>query len=177
MAVAQSRIARHQRIVDTLERTAVRSQAELLDLLAADGYDVTQATLSRDLVELGAVKVRVGRNLVYAVPGQGGDTTPRVAPEPAEVDAKLRRLCEELLVTAEFSGNLAVLRTPPGAANYLAAAIDKAEVALRQGIIGTVAGDDTLLVISADPAGGEAVAMRLLALAAGSSEGKDPKSE
>ncbi|MDO5629215.1 MAG: arginine repressor [Mobilicoccus sp.] len=167
MAVAQSRVARHQRIVDLLEHTVVKSQPQLLDLLAADGYDVTQATLSRDLVELGAVKVRMGRTLVYAVPAEGGDPTPRPASTADEVDGRLRRLCEELLVTAASSGNLAVLRTPPGAANYLASAIDKTELQRDSGIIGTVAGDDTVLVVTTGADGGAAVAERLLALAAG----------
>lgn len=177
MAVAQSRAARQQRIIEILERTAVRSQPELQELLAADGYEVTQATLSRDLVEVGAVKVRMGRSLVYAVPAEGGDPTPRPAADPAEHDSRLRRLCEELLVTATASGNLAVLRTPPGAANYLASAIDRTEVQRRAGIIGTVAGDDTVLVVAAEADGGALVAERLLALAAGDTDNrKDTRS-
>lgn len=126
---------------------------------------MTQATLSRDLVELGAVKVRRGRTLVYAVPAEGGDMTPRPAIDGAEVDARLRRLCEELLVAAERAGNLVVLRTPPGAANYLASAIDRSAVSQAAGIVGTIAGDDTVLVIAADEAGGAEVVTRMLALA------------
>lgn len=170
MAVAQSRVARRQRIAELLEYTVVKSQPQLLELLAEDGYEVTQATLSRDLVELGAVKVRMGRSLVYAVPAEGGDPTPRPAGTPQEYDLRLRRLCEELLVTATPSGNLVVLRTPPGAANYLASAIDKTEVQRASGIIGTVAGDDTVIVVSADPSGGADIATRLLALAAGTED-------
>ena len=165
MTLAQSRTARHRRIVELLDNVAVRSQAELLTLLAEDGVDVTQATLSRDLVELGAVKVRRGRTLVYAVPAEGGDMTPRPAIDGAEVDARLRRLCEELLVAAERAGNLVVLRTPPGAANYLASAIDRSAVSQAAGIVGTIAGDDTVLVIAADEAGGAEVVTRMLALA------------
>lgn len=164
MVVAQSRTARHARIVDILSRTSVRSQGELLELLARDGHQVTQATLSRDLVEIGAVKVRHGKSLVYAVPGEGGDRTPRPAAEERELDARLRRLCEDLLVTATASANLVVLRTPPGAANYLASAIDRAD---RDDVLGTIAGDDTVLVIATSPTGGRAVAEQLLALAAG----------
>lgn len=165
MTLAQSRTARHRRIVELLDNVAVRSQAELLSLLAEDGVDVTQATLSRDLVELGAVKVRRGRTLVYAVPAEGGDMTPRPAIDIAEVDARLRRLCEELLVAADRAGNLVVLRTPPGAANYLASAIDRSAVSQAAGIVGTIAGDDTVLVIAADEAGGAEVVTRMLALA------------
>lgn len=170
MTVALSRTARHQRIADILARTSVRSQGELLALLAQDGHEVTQATLSRDLVELGAVKVRQGKTLVYAVPGMGGDRTPRAALDVEEVSARLKRLCEDLLVTAQASANLVVLRTPPGAANYLASAIDHAAESIREDIIGTIAGDDTVLVITAGPDEGAAVAERLLALAAGSPE-------
>lgn len=173
MTGARSRTARQQRIIEVLGQMAIRSQPELLEVLAADGFEVTQATLSRDLVEVGAVKVRMGRNLVYAVPAEGGDPTPRPAVDPAEADARLKRLCEELLVSATSSANLAVLRTPPGAANYLACAIDRTEVQRREGIIGTVAGDDTVLVIAAAADGGAAVATRFLALAGGDDDRKD----
>lgn len=163
-AIPTTRAARHQRIADLLERHAVASQGELLGLLAQDGISVTQATLSRDLLELGAVKIRQGQGmgLVYAVPAQGGDTTPRPAQDHGEVSARLARLCEELLVSAAHSGNQVVLRTPPGAAQYLASAIDRSDVG---DVIGTIAGDDTILVITADPDGAAATAARLLSLA------------
>lgn len=162
--IPTTRAARHQRIAEVLERHAVASQADLLTLLARDGISVTQATLSRDLLELGAVKIRTGqgRGLVYAVPAQGGDPTPRPAQDAGEVSARLARLCEELLVGAASSGNQVVLRTPPGAAQYLASAIDRSDAG---DVLGTIAGDDTILVITADPAGGAATASRLLALA------------
>jgi transcriptional regulator of arginine metabolism len=156
--------ARQQRIIEILGRHAVRSQSDLAELLAAEGLTVTQATLSRDLVELDAVKVRDATGtLVYAVPAEGGDRTPRFAVESPAAEHRLARLCNELLVSAEASANLAVLRTPPGAAQFLASAIDRAELAL---VLGSIAGDDTVLVISRDPNGGEAVARRFLTLAA-----------
>lgn len=161
-----TRPGRQARIVELLREHAVRSQPELVALLAAEGVDVTQATLSRDLLDLRAEKVRVGRDLVYAVPGEGGDRTPRAAVDPAEVDTRLRRLCEELLVSAEPSAQLVLARTPPGAASYLASAIDHARLG---GVVGTIAGDDTVLVVAADPEGGAALAERLLALASGAS--------
>ena len=155
--------ARQQRIIELLATEEVRSQTELADLLAAAGVVVTQATLSRDLVELDAVKVRAASGaLVYAVPGEGGDRTPLVARESAASEARLARLCADLLVSADASANLAVLRTPPGAANFLASALDKAEL---DSVLGTIAGDDTVMVISRDPGGGEALAQRLLDLA------------
>ena len=155
--------ARQQRIIELLATTEVRSQTELAELLAAAGVSVTQATLSRDLVELDALKVRAASGtLVYAVPSEGGDRTPVVARESAASEARLARLCAELLVSADASANLVVLRTPPGAANFLASALDKAELG---SVLGTIAGDDTVMVISRDPAGGEALAQRLLDLA------------
>lgn len=159
-----TRTARHALIGRILSRAAVRSQSELAERLAEEGVGVTQATLSRDLDELGAVKVRNTMGwLVYALPGEGGDTTPRAA-EEGVVDARLIRVCEEVLTSARSSANLVVLRTPPGAAQYLASAIDHAT---RADILGTIAGDDTVLVITTDPEGGEAVAEWFLALAQG----------
>jgi transcriptional regulator of arginine metabolism len=157
--------ARQQRIIELLETSAVRSQTELADLLHRGGVNVTQATLSRDLVELDAVKVRApSGQLVYAVPGEGGDRRPVLAHESAAAETRLARLAGELLVSAEASANLVVLRTPPGAAQFLASALDKAELAH---VLGTIAGDDTVLVISREPDGGEPLAQRLLALANG----------
>jgi len=161
--VPMTKNARQQRIVELLGKHYVRSQTELAELLAESGVTVTQATLSRDLVELDAVKVRIPSGaLVYAVPAEGGDRTPRPGVESAAAEARLARLLAELMVSADSSANMALLRTPPGAAQFLASAFDKAELA---GILGTVAGDDTVLVISRDPAGGAALVQRLLALA------------
>ena len=156
-----TRTARLSRIIELLSTREVRSQAELSDLLAADGLHVTQGTLSRDLVEVGAVRVRGScGQLVYAVPGEGGDRSPQ-AGEQVNFSARLARLCHEVLVSAEPSANLVLLRTPPGAAQYLASAVDHAS---PPDILGTIAGDDTVLVITRDPDGGAATAERLLAL-------------
>ena len=160
--IAQTRAGRRQLILDILGRRSVRSQGELLELLSNDGFAVTQATLSRDLVELGAVKVREGKTLVYAVPGEGGDRTARVAPSADEVSARLRRQCEELLVTARVSANLVIVRTPSGAANYLASALDHSD---ETDILGTIAGDDTIMIITGGASQSRALADRLLALA------------
>ena len=154
--------ARQALIIELLEAREVRSQPELADLLAARGVHVTQATLSRDLVDLDAVKVRApSGTLVYAVPAEGGDRTP-VTGDSAAAQHRLGRLCSELLVSAEASANLVVLRTPPGAAQFLASAIDKVEI---PDVLGCIAGDDTVLVIGRDPAGGEALAHRFTSLA------------
>ena len=155
--------SRHQLIVELLGGHEVRSQPELLDLLAEQGMQVTQATLSRDLVELDAVRVRsVSGALVYAVPAEGGDRRPAAPGETAASGHRLHRLLAELLVSADASANLVVLRTPPGAAQFLASALDKAEFG---DVLGTIAGDDTVLLIGRDPAGGDDLARRLLAQA------------
>jgi transcriptional regulator of arginine metabolism len=159
MTIATSRTARQERIAEILSRTAVRSQTELHDLLVQDGIEVTQATLSRDLVEIGAEKVRVGKALVYAVPGEGGDRTVRAAPEADEVSARLRQRCEELLVSAVASHNLVVVRTPPGAANFLASAIDKSA---QPEVLGTIAGDDTIMIITLGAGPSRVLARRLM---------------
>ncbi|MFD7730703.1 arginine repressor [Kitasatospora phosalacinea] len=166
--VPQTRTARHRRIVDLLTRQPVRSQSQLAKLLADDGLVVTQATLSRDLDELGAVKIRNRDGaLIYAVPAEGGDRTPRAPMGESASEARMARLAGELMVSATASGNLVVLRTPPGAAQFLASAIDTAEVFE---ILGTIAGDDTVLLISRDAAGGQALADHLMQLAQAKSQ-------
>jgi transcriptional regulator of arginine metabolism len=157
-----SKAARHARIVAVLADHPVRSQAELAALLDDAGVHVTQATLSRDLEELGAVKLRTpdGGLPVYVVPQDGAPLTARGA-----VDApppRLARLIGELLISAEGSANLVVLRTPPGAAHFLASALDRAGL---PEVLGTIAGDDTILVVARHATGGPALARRLLNLA------------
>lgn len=159
-----TKTARQGRIAALLTSQPVRSQAELAALLADDGVQVTQATLSRDLVEIGAVRVRsAAGGLVYAVPSDGVDRTLQSALDREMLDARLARLCEDVLVTAEASGNLAVLRTPPGAAQFLASAIDHSTL---PAVLGTIAGDDTILLVCREPDGGQGVAERFLELAA-----------
>ncbi|MEQ6902761.1 arginine repressor [Nocardioides sp. YIM 152588] len=154
--------ARQALIVELLESREVHSQPELAALLAARGVHVTQATLSRDLVDLDAVKVRLSSGVqAYAVPAEGGDRS-LVAAEGPAASQRLSRLAAELLVSADASANLVVLRTPPGAAQFLASAIDKVELG---DILGTIAGDDTVLVIGRDPAGGDALAQKFTSLA------------
>jgi transcriptional regulator of arginine metabolism len=156
-----SKAARHARIISLLTSREVRSQTDLAELLADDGLPVTQGTLSRDLVEIGAYRVRgSGGHLVYAVPSDGGDRAAQVG-EFATFEHRLARLCHEVLVSAEASANLVVLRTPPGAAQYFASAIDRVGAA---DILGTIAGDDTVLVITRAPDGGSATAERLLTM-------------
>lgn len=164
-----TKAGRHARIVELIRAQPVRSQTELSELLARDGIQVTQATLSRDLEELGAVKLR-GRNggaAAYVIPEDG---MPMLRPAPAlsAIDvnqpppARLGRLLRELLTGADASGNLVVLRTPPGAAQFLASALDRSGL---PEVVGTIAGDDTVLVVARDPAGGPDLAKQLSAWA------------
>ena len=233
-AVPATKAARQSRIVAILSREHVHSQEQLAGLLRQHaGMHVTQATLSRDLDELGVVRLRAqDGTLVYALPGdpsshpgtafdypermrpnsdpsvpQAAEATPtgphaetatsdRAGPAggtaaagrtgapgiagggqpqlgqahqgqdnpPGQtgLPARLVRYLKELLTSAEASANLVVLRTPAGAAQFLASAIDHAA---WPAILGTVAGDDTVLVIARDPAGGDALAAEFLSLA------------
>ena len=189
-----TKTARQAQIAGILTRTAVRSQDELSHLLAERGVTVTQATLSRDLDELGAVRLRAPDGaLVYALPEEPGGPgsrpgglpgslstgpgaaagAPRAAEgasgRPADSSAadrdpsgRLARVASEFLLSAEASANLVVLRTPAGAAQFLASAVDHAA---WPSILGTVAGDDTVLVIARGPDGGGEVAAALLRIA------------
>lgn len=149
-----SKTQRQHRIARLLENHAITNQGQLVELLGADGVEATQATVSRDLDEIGAVKVRVaGGETLYAVPELPKD---RVVPEE-----QLRRVLADWVVEIARSGNLVVLRTPPGSAHVVASALDRAAVA---GVLGTVAGDDTLLVVAAETIGGDEVARCLSAL-------------
>lgn len=142
---------RQHRVARILETHPVTNQAQLVELLAAEGVVATQATVSRDLDELGAVKVKVsGGEAVYAIPELPKD---RIAPEE-----HLRRVLSEWVVEVAKSANLVVLRTPPGSAHVVASAIDRAGI---DGILGTVAGDDTMIVVASEALGGAALAERL----------------
>lgn len=151
-STATTRAGRQARIVALLSAQSVRSQSELAALLAAEGIDVTQATLSRDLEELGAVKLRGADGGVgaYMVPEDGSPV--RGVSGGTE---RVTRLLSDLLVSTDSSANLAVLRTPPGAAHYLASAIDRASLPY---VVGTIAGDDTIFVIAREPMTGAELA-------------------
>jgi transcriptional regulator of arginine metabolism len=186
-----TKAARQARIAAILAMEQVHSQEQLAVLLDRyAGMHVAQATLSRDLDELGVVRLRAADgSLVYALPGEPGgpgsragigldfpertqpsltppappaaeaatDSAPPVTehPERPAVSGRLGKYLKELLTSAESSANLVVLRTPAGAAQFLASVIDHAA---WPAILGTVAGDDTVLVIARDPSGGDALA-------------------
>ncbi|MHB1987042.1 MAG: arginine repressor [Acidimicrobiales bacterium] len=146
LAPGRTSKARRQHLVGRLlGEHEVVSQEQLVELLASHGVAATQATVSRDLEEVGAVKVRVPgvERLVYAIA-----ELPRDQVAPAD---HLRRVLGEWVVDVSSSHNLVVLRTPPGSAHVVASALDRSGL---EGALGTVAGDDTVLVIASEQAGG-----------------------
>lgn len=161
MSAPATKTARQATIKEVLADSDVHSQAELLVALGGRGVSVTQGTLSRDLVELGAYRVRgTAGQLVYSVPPEGavtGELAGRRTPEA--VEGRLSSLCRDLLVAAESSANLVILRTPPGAAQFLASVIDQSR---QPDILGTIAGDDTIMIVTRAADGGVAVAGRFL---------------
>ncbi len=150
-----TKVQRQQTIARLIGQHPITSQPQLLDLLAAEGLSATQATVSRDLDDLGAVKVRVpGGETVYAIPEY----------EPARLapNDHLRRVMGEWVAEVRCSGNLVVLRTPPGCAHVVGSALDRSSVG---GLLGTVAGDDTLLCVADEDTGGPALVEMLRELA------------
>jgi transcriptional regulator of arginine metabolism len=160
--------ASRQRALEALLRSRqVSSQARLLDLLRVQGFDATQATVSRDLEELGATKVRASDGqLVYALPD--ADPSPEVSRD------QLSQVLSMFMLSAVPSGNLVVLRTPPGHAQALASAMDRAGL---PDVAGTVAGDDTVLVVCADRTPGRSMARQLRELASLPAGGRDGSRE
>jgi transcriptional regulator of arginine metabolism len=150
-----SKVQRQQAIARLIAKHAVTNQPQLVELLATEDIVATQATVSRDLDDLGAVKVRVpGGDTVYAIP----EFEPsRLAPED-----QLRRVLGEWVAEVRHSGTLVVVRTPPGCAHVVASALDRSGM---DGVLGTVAGDDTLLCIATETLGGPGLAARLRELA------------
>ncbi|MBI2169498.1 MAG: arginine repressor [Actinobacteria bacterium] len=146
---------RQHRIARLLEEQMISSQGQVVELLASEGVVATQATVSRDLEELGAVKVRIpGGSTAYAIPEHAKE---RPVPED-----HLRRVMGDFVVEVRHSGNLVVLRTPPGSAHVVGSALDRASL---PDVIGTVAGDDTVLVVCSESVGGDAVGAELSELA------------
>jgi transcriptional regulator of arginine metabolism len=142
---------RQHRITRLLESQVVTSQAQLVALLAGQGVEATQTTVSRDLEDLGAVKVRLpGGETAYALPEL---PVHQIAPED-----HLRRVLGEWVVEVAYSATVVVLRTPPGSAHVVGSALDRSGV---EEIVGTVAGDDTVLVVVDEAVGGAVMAARL----------------
>jgi transcriptional regulator of arginine metabolism len=154
MIAPMTKAARQHEIRMVLMKQRIRSQAELAEVLEHRGVSVTQGTLSRDLVDIGATRSRdetgqmVYQVPIEGIPGRGGQA-------PETTGARLASLCRDLLLSAEGSANIAVLRTPPGAAQFLASAIDQAQL---DEVMGTIAGDDSIMVVTRAADGGPALA-------------------
>jgi transcriptional regulator of arginine metabolism len=140
-----TKVQRQQLIGRLIGQHEVTNQPQLIDLLGVEGIEATQATVSRDLDDIGAVKVRLpSGSSVYAIPEFAPD---RLAP----VD-QLRRVMGEWVADVACSGNIVVLRTPPGCAHVVASALDRSRI---DDLLGTVAGDDTLICVSSGPDGSD----------------------
>ena len=150
--------ARRAKAIALIKAGVVHSQSDLVKLLKKAGFDVTQATASRDLEELGAVRSRSGSGeLIYQLGTTADGSIARSMPLPSD-----------LILSVESSGNLAVVRTPPGGAQFLASSLDNSGL---ENIIGTIAGDDTVLVVSKKATGGADLAKELLNFGAGAKRG------
>jgi transcriptional regulator of arginine metabolism len=146
---------RQYRIVKLISQQPISSQQQLVDLLAEEGISATQATVSRDLDELGAIKVRgPGGASVYAIPD-----LPR---DQISTEGYLKRVLGEWVVEVVHSGNLVLLKTPPGCAHVVASALDRTR---PEGVLGTVAGDDTVLVLADGAVGGSRLAELIMRVA------------
>ncbi len=146
--------ARQQAIADVVQDRRLRTQRELVAALKDKGFRVTQATVSRDITEMGLVKVRIDGALVYALPAAEAETEPGG-------EQRLRQLLRDLPIETRESGTLLVIRAVPGAAHAIAAALDRAH---WKDVLGTIAGDDTLFVACSDEAALGRIRKRLLRL-------------
>ena len=156
--IPANRHARQQLVVELLRSVSVTSQAHMVELLSQHGFEVTQATVGRDREDVGAIKRSTAEGVVYSLPGNL---------EGLSLEHRLERLSkvmQELLLSVDSSGPVVVLRTPPGAASYVASALDDG---VLPEVIGTVAGDDTVFVIAKESLGSNHLAAVLLELAAG----------
>jgi transcriptional regulator of arginine metabolism len=144
--------ARRAIAIKLIKAGKISSQSDLVKELKRSGFVVTQATASRDLEEIGAIRGRDSKGLArYLISESDDQSIARSMPLPAE-----------LIISVEASGNLAVVRTPPGGAQFLASSLDHSGIA---SIIGTIAGDDTVLVVSRKASGGSELAKELLSYA------------
>jgi transcriptional regulator of arginine metabolism len=149
---SQNVSARRAKAISLIQSGLIHSQTDLVDQLMKSGFRVTQTTASRDLEEIGAVRARnVYGESVYQIRESSDDALSRVSPVPSR-----------LILSVDHSANLAVVHTPPGAAQFVASSLDHANLT---GVIGTLAGDDTIILVSKKATGGAQLAKELLAFA------------
>jgi transcriptional regulator of arginine metabolism len=145
-------LRRRDEILKLIRDGAVHSQEELQHRLARRGIDVAQPTLSRDLKDLGLAKTAAG----YVVPGADASATDGEL--KARREERLERALREWVLGVETAGNLVVLKTPPAAAHPVARALDEA---VLEGVVGTIAGDDTIFLAAATDSVAQRLARRL----------------
>ena len=155
----QSVSARRAKAIALIQAGKVHSQSDLVTQLKNSGYTVTQATASRDLEEIGAVRAR----------NKDGETTYQIRESSEDAIVRSTPLPAKLILSVDHSANLAVIHTPPGAAQFLASSLDHAGLT---GVIGTIAGDDTMILVSKKATGGALLAKELLAYAHGDGKRK-----
>jgi transcriptional regulator of arginine metabolism len=149
---SQNVSARRAKAISLIQAGLIHSQTDLVTQLTKSGFRVTQTTASRDLEEIGAVRGRdVQGESIYQIRGTSDDALSRVNPVPSK-----------LILSVDHSANLAVVHTPPGAAQFVASSLDHANLT---GVIGTLAGDDTIILVSKKAAGGAQLAKELLVFA------------
>ena len=151
--MADPRTKRQKMLADILRAEPIGSQEEATERLGAAGFAVNQATVSRDLAQLGAVKVKRGGAIRYALPDQMGESD--------WAAARLERIFAEWVQSVEPAGSLIVLRTPPGSAHIVGLALDQAQLAE---VAGTICGDDTIFIAVRDAADVHGLADRFRAL-------------
>lgn len=147
------RTKRQKAMAELIRTRRIASQEELAAMLAADGYSVTQATVSRDLDELGAIKVRRDGRTAYAMPDDSNAAS--------WAGKRLAGIVAEWVRSIETAGNLVVIRTPPGSAHLVGLALDQAGL---PDVVGTISGDDTIFIATRDAKSGEATSAALLAM-------------
>jgi transcriptional regulator of arginine metabolism len=151
-ANSQNVSARRAKAISLIQAGLIHSQTDLVAQLKKSGFRVTQTTASRDLEEIGAVRGRdIQGESIYQISGTSDDALSRVNPVPSK-----------LILSVDHSANLAVVHTPPGAAQFVASSLDHANLT---GVIGTLAGDDTIILVSKKSAGGAQLAKELLVFA------------
>jgi len=161
-ANSQNVSARRAKAISLIQAGLIHSQTDLVIQLKRSGFRVTQTTASRDLEEIGAIRGRdVNGESIYQIRGTSDDALSRVNPVPSK-----------LILSVDHSANLAVVHTPPGAAQFVASSLDHANLT---GVIGTLAGDDTIILVSKKSAGGAQLAKELLVFA-NAKNSRSPKS-
>jgi transcriptional regulator of arginine metabolism len=155
MKYPDSKTARQHVVEELIVNKEISSQNELLNMLKSKGFDITQTTLSRDLDEINAVKsVKTDGKNVYTIKKNSADKLQ----SSKDVRNKLEKSLSEFVISVDSSANLAIIHTPAGAAQYVASLIDQADM---EKVLATIAGDNTVLVVTKGLDDGKKVASQI----------------